>query len=224
MKFIPQLMFFFFSLLEQKKKINFQSNRLFKTCSKIILKSAMLLPSCAFVLRNVHLCQSFPRQSHTSAHRSALSRFVCRIRVLQAVTDTSTISVTPLSPLFAQRDILSLGLLQHICLLQDELYRLNAVVFGASGHKNDKQHHRNWCVKASSSWIVFLMIECCDSKTNSASVFCRNLFCCFYYDNIYILYILCIFCNFVTWCILYFLCYNWYFVLCFVWLVRDTLT
>lgn len=31
-------------------------------------ESAMLLPSCAFVVRNVHLCQSLPRPSHQSDH------------------------------------------------------------------------------------------------------------------------------------------------------------
>lgn len=47
----------------------------------------------------------------------------------------------------------------------------------------------------------FLMTECCDSKTTCTSVFCRNLLCV---------------CVFVTWCILYFLCYNWYFLFCMV--------
>lgn len=78
------------------------------------------------------------------------------------------------------------------------------------------------CVKVSSCWIVFFNDWMLWLKNNCASVFCRKLFCLFPVTTY--IYIVCIFCNFVTWCILYFLCYNWYFVLHFLWLVKDALT
>lgn len=59
-----------FARRQREKKIN--SNHIdHQNLQQNHFKSAMLLPSCAFVVRNVHLCQSLPHQSHKSAHRSS---------------------------------------------------------------------------------------------------------------------------------------------------------
>lgn len=93
-------------------------------------ESAMLLPSCAFVVRNVHLCQSLPRQSHKSALRSSRRpppSASFPIRLLQAVTDTCTISVTPLSPVLTQHSLmLRLSTSSYFDCCLDKLYRLNS--------------------------------------------------------------------------------------------------
>lgn len=75
-------------------------NQIIKPCSKNYSKSAMLLPCCAFVLRNVHICQG----SHT--HTTPTT--AC---VLSVDTDTSAAPVTT-------------GFLVS-ALCRDELYRLN---------------------------------------------------------------------------------------------------
>lgn len=183
----------------------------------------MLLPSCAFVLRNVHLCQSFPRQSHTSAHTSSHQWLTGR-RAGSCYWPQCNLSDAAVSSCCsAPCSILFVG-----SLLQDELYCLNALFGTPVTHSGTKPKHTtsykltkdlDQCVQCVffNDWMLWL-------KNNCASVFCRKLFCCFPVTIYIYIYIVCIFCNFVTWCILYFLCYNWYFVLCFVWLVKDALT
>lgn len=89
------------------KKVQIRQNEL----AAKSFRSAMLLPSCAFVLWNVNLC--FPRLSHKSAHaashRPSVLSVTGGIRVLQAFTDTSTISVSACL-------LLSLSVVQHLVM------------------------------------------------------------------------------------------------------------
>lgn len=127
----------FFSLLEQIKEIS--SNH--KDCQNLQqkkFKSAMLLPSCAFVLRNVHLCQCFPRQCHKSAHRYLTDPQFCQWLMDQGAVSCSwhqnnLSDTTVFSCCSALCSISLLSSLQQICLLQDvsELHCLNVYL----GHK-----------------------------------------------------------------------------------------
>lgn len=148
-----------------------------------------------------------------------------RVAVLEAVTDTSTISVTPPSPLVAPHRAASCSWARCCRMNCTALTLFLGHQLHTVAQSQNIQRHINsqktlgQCVQCVffNDWMLWL-------KNNCASVFCRKLFRCFPVTKYIYIYIVCIFCNFVTWCILYFLCYNWYFVLCFVWLVKDALT
>lgn len=139
-------------------------------------KSAMLLPSCAFVFRNVHLCQSFPLISLTS---QCVHHPTCRQTVVSA-SDRSVchkLLLTTVQSQWHRRLLLLLSTVQHpvvsslqqinLSLLQedDELHCLNALLGhqihtvaqsqNITSDRYELMKDRDQCVEVSSSWIVF---------------------------------------------------------------------
>lgn len=150
-------------------------------------KSAMLLPSCAFVLRNVHLCQSFPRQSRKSANTQVLPtvsqwcqwlKDPCALSCYWRQYNLSDTAVSPCCSALCR--ILS----WTCCNRQTAVCRrmwMYCAALTLSCDSSYKQWHKakthniddrykfvedlDQYIMLSSSRMVFVTIECCDPAT-----------------------------------------------------------